>query len=158
VQILVFSDSHGSKSNMNTAIQTHPDINYIIHLGDWGTDIDDIANETSSYIIEVVQGNCDIRDTYPNAKVLQLEGKRIFLTHGHIYGVKNSLISLIAKGLKEQADVVLFGHTHLPLIDLKNNMLLVNPGSISLMRGQNASYAILDISIDGINAKIYRMN
>ena len=155
MQILVFSDSHGMVSNMKAVILSHPKIEYIIHLGDYGTDVNEIAAENPTYIIDAVQGNCDKKKQYPMEKVLQLVGKRILITHGHSYGVKYSFTSIIAKGLQDKIDVVLFGHTHEPLIQSMEGILFVNPGSISKPKAvSNATFAILEINKDGIQANI----
>lgn len=158
MKILVFSDSHGMTLNMETAIQTHPHIEYIIHLGDYGTDTDGLAADNFTYIFDVVQGNCDKKKLYPIEKVIQLVGKRVLLTHGHSYGVKYGLTSIIAKGLQDKLDVILFGHTHEPLIESREGLLLVNPGSISKPRSTSApTYALLEISKSGIQAVIHKV-
>jgi uncharacterized protein len=155
MEILVFSDSHGSTSKFIKAFQRHPKIEYVIHLGDNGTDISLINEIHPTYITEAVQGNCDRQRLFPTEKVLQLIGKRIFITHGHHYGVKNSLVSLVARGLQEKADMILFGHTHEPTIEMKEGIWLVNPGSIGKPKYPNkASYAILELGEESINARI----
>ena len=48
---------------------------------------------------------------------------------------------------QQQADIVIFGHTHVPLIEKIDKITFINPGSISkprLLQGQK-TYAILDI-------------
>lgn len=156
MEILVFSDSHGNTSNMITVIQRYPKIEYIIHLGDCGTDIVDIGQVYPIYIIDGVHGNCDIKKMFPVEKVLQLVGKRILITHGHNYGVKYSMTSILAKGLQEKVDIILFGHTHEPLIDMMGGILLVNPGSITKPKNcLKSTFAILELTKTNIKAQIH---
>jgi uncharacterized protein len=155
MEILVLSDSHGNTSKFNRVIDKHPNIEYVIHLGDYGNDISFINMVRPAFITEAVQGNTDTKRIFPNEKLLQLVGKRIFIAHGHNYGVKKEMTSLIAKGREEKADVVLFGHTHEPKIQMTDGIWLINPGSISkpkiLMK---PTYAILELSKENINARI----
>ena len=59
-----------------------------------------------------------------------LEDKRILLCHGHTLGVKQSLLAAGLKAEEENLDLLLFGHTHRPLVDKRGKTLFVNPGSI----------------------------
>lgn len=158
MQVLVFSDSHGLLTNMKKAIREHPQIGYMIHLGDYGTDASEIGAEFPHLNIEVVQGNCDRIREHPEEKVLKLGGKSIFITHGHMYGVKYNMASIIEKGVHEDFDVILFGHTHEPYVEWRKGILLVNPGSISKTGfGPGITYAILKIGVNGIEADIKRI-
>ena len=58
-------------------------------------------------------------------------GKKIFMCHGHRYGVKYSYNSIYYRGKEVGADIVLFGHSHLPIIEECDGLTLMNPGSIS---------------------------
>ena len=157
MKVLVFSDSHGFVGNIKKAIRQHPQIDYMIHLGDYGMDVEEIGYEFPYLTIEAVQGNCDRIREHPVEKVIKLGGKSIFITHGHVYGVKYGLDTIISKGVQEDYDAILFGHTHQPLVDWRKGLLLVNPGSISSTRGTvGPTYAILDISDNGLNADIQR--
>ena len=89
MQVLVFSDSHGLLTNMKTVIRQHLQIDHIIHLGDYGTDVEEIGIEFPHLTIDAVQGNCDRIREHPAEKVLKLDGKSILLTHEHSSG-KNS--------------------------------------------------------------------
>lgn len=158
MKILVFSDSHGLVENIKTAIRQHPQIDYMIHLGDYGMDVEEIGYEFPYLTIEAVQGNCDRIREHPVEKVLKLDGKSIFITHGHIYGVKYGLNTIISKGVQEDYDAILFGHTHQPLVDWRKGLLIVNPGSMARARSTaGATYAILDISENGLNANIKKI-
>ncbi len=155
MKILVFSDSHGSTSNMIKVIERHLDIEYIIHLGDYGSDILKVNELFPTHLTEAVQGNNDKQRLYSLEQTITLVGKKILLVHGHNYGVKYSLSSLTAKGLIEKYDLILFGHTHEPVNERREGLLLVNPGSIAkpykLIR---PSYAVVEITHQSIEVTI----
>ena len=60
--------------------------------------------------------------------------------------------SLIGKG----ADILIYGHTHVPKVVQRNHLLVINPGSLSLPRQENhePSYAVLNIEGDDISCEI----
>jgi hypothetical protein len=89
-------------------------------------------------------------------RVIDLNGCRIFITHGHRYGVKDSTDRLENEAFKLDVNVCLFGHTHIQAIYKKDNpsngnsLLFLNPGSISLPHPYSkCGYGMLDIDNDG---------
>ena len=77
-------------------------------------------------------------------------GKRFFVTHGDMYSVNWGIDRLCYRGAEVLADVCVYGHTHIPLIDNYNGMIIMNPGSLSSPRGGSTySYGIVKIE-DGI--------
>lgn len=93
-----------------------------------------------------VRGNCDPLLTLgaPEEVVFDYEGFKIFLTHGHKYGAKHSLDQLAARAQDLGAAAVIFGHSHVQLIEERQGILFINPGSLSLPRGGSpAGYARL---------------
>lgn len=102
-------------------------------------------NEHAHKII-AVRGNCDAEVDqmvlhFPitaDYNALFLDRRRIFMSHGHIYG-PNSLPDL------EKGTVVLTGHTHIPTAEKKDGLWMCNPGSPSLPKGDHPkSYGILN--------------
>ena len=102
-------------------------------------------NSVAERII-AVRGNCDSEVdqmllhfpiTAPWQQVLT-EHQRLFLTHGHLYGPTN-LPPLV------EGDVLVYGHTHLPVAEKRDRIFLFNPGSVSIPKGGfAASYGLLD--------------
>lgn len=89
---LILSDSHGVVSNMKQAvIRSAPD--GILHLGDCWQDGQRLHQLFPQIHFYQVPGNCDFRPDEPSERVLETEGFRILLCHGHTYGVKQSLLS-----------------------------------------------------------------
>ena len=61
--------------------------------------------------------------------IFEIEGKKFFLTHGHLYDVKRSLNSIKEMAKKLKANLVIFGHTHKPYIEYYEDEILFNPGA-----------------------------
>lgn len=157
MKVLVMSDTHGYITNAKKAIERNPDIRMVLHLGDYCRDAVQLNQMYPNITFEYVYGNCDIGTfSVMGEKVVEIEGKKIFMTHGHRYSVKWDHNRIIEKAEAEGADVILYGHTHISLIDQNSNFLIVNPGSISESRSNlSESYAILEVSKDKINADLY---
>lgn len=151
---LVISDTHGDLFTAKEIIKEYPQINGIIHLGDYYKDAMILKAQSPNVEFIMVPGNCDFVLDAPNDIFLEIEGQRIFLTHGHRYDVKNGVGRLEAKAKQEYADAVLFGHTHTPYIEYRSGILFINPGSLSYSRGAGAkTYALLEVSPKGIEAR-----
>lgn len=151
MKILVISDTHRNIRNLLELMKLLKNIDRIIHLGDLVSDAQDIQSIFEKIPVDYVAGNCDFfEDNIPTDKILHLKEKKIMLTHGHNHGVKRSFDRLEKIILKEQVDVLLFGHTHAPCIEFFGNSILFNPGSISEPRSNSIpSYGILEIDDKG---------
>ena len=131
MKILVLSDSHSSLRLMRSAVQAiRPDA--IIHLGDHFDDGEVIHEENMHVAFHQVPGNCDKYRLYrPVAETLSYKvcGVKLFITHGHNHHVKQGLYALLRDAKEEQAQAVLYGHTHLPDCRREDGMWILNPGS-----------------------------
>lgn len=148
MKILVLSDSHSSLRFMWTcAEKIQPDA--IIHLGDHVCDGEALAEDFPQIPMFQVAGNCDryrVAPDYPEIKLETLGGVRIFMTHGHLQGVKLYKEKLIADARKCQAKVALYGHTHeADCRLLEDGMWVMNPGSCGAYGG---TAGIIDIGPD----------
>ena len=154
MRILVFSDSHGYSQNLVKAINNNQNIDIIIHLGDIVGDAVKLRNAYKNIRVEVVSGNNDFSKDFPSEKILDIEGKRILITHGHMYRVKQGYQKLIIKGKSINADAVFFGHTHLSEELYVDNMLLLNPGSIGIpLKPNNPTYCLVEIKDGKISVR-----
>ena len=146
VQILVVSDSHGESDRLWELCERHPEIDTVCHLGDGMREAEDMAAVYPHRRFFWVAGNCDFAMMSPPLMREEcVAGKRLFLTHGHLFGVKGDLTRLAEAGLARGVEAVLFGHTHRPFEEWRNGMLLFNPGSL-----KNGDYGILNLSEEGI--------
>lgn len=127
------------------------DADVILHLGDNSSDVEIIKKETGKDVI-FVKGNCDIDRSAKVEQIIELENKKIFMTHGHEYGVKSGLLNLHYRGMEVGADIVLYGHTHIASIEKHDGIWFVNPGSVSLPRGLKHTIAFIEIKDGVINS------
>ena len=148
MKILVISDTHGDTNKAEEAIRSNKKIDLIIHLGDYFRDAQKLSNLFPEIPMEYIYGNSDFMiDDVPAEKMLEIGGKRIFITHGHRYSVKWDYDKLYKKAEEMNADVLLFGHTHIPDLIEKGRYYVLNPGSTSDPRDDsNESYAIIEIN------------
>jgi putative phosphoesterase len=152
MRIIILSDTHGNYAQAVKAVNEAGTVDLVIHLGDEYAD-STLVGQFCQLPVLAVPGNCDPGCSVPRFRTVTMAGKRIFLTHGDSYGVKNGLHHLIKKGLAERADIVLFGHTHQSLVQQTDGMLLVNPGTLQY-RVATPSYAILEITDGTASASI----
>lgn len=86
-----------------------------------------------------VRGNCDTEvdqmvldfPILADYCFLELDGKTIFATHGHVYNPQN--LPMLKKG-----DILLNGHTHIPANEDMGDYVYMNPGSISIPKNGSA--------------------
>lgn len=159
MEFLCLSDSHGRAKNIIEAFARQikrPD--GIIFLGDGLRDLS--YCDFLDVPVYSVRGNCDsmlypieLRST--EERILDFYGKKIMLTHGHKYDVKSGLSRLVYAAAEKNVDVVIFGHTHIPMeeyIDsedsdiLNKPLYLMNPGSIG---GFDGDFGVLTVTEKG---------
>lgn len=150
-KILVIADSHGAKQLVSKAIAEAGECDMLIHLGDHCGDTVDCG---FSGEIVTVRGNCDTDQDVPISELVNIGGKRIFITHGNKFLVKLDMTRLNLAAREYNCDAALFGHTHCAYKEYENNILMFNPGSLALPNTGGKSYGILEISENGIEAKI----
>lgn len=150
MRLLVLSDSHKTMDYMIRAVEAEkPD--RILHLGDHITDAHRLAERYPKIPVWCVSGNCDYSAS-PLVIKEQVEGVRLYMTHGHTLNVKYGLLRAELTAKEEGANVILFGHTHQSLCDWHNGLWMINPGSCS-GRGP-VTYAVLELEKGTVQAKI----
>lgn len=151
MKLLVLSDSHGQMEPMRLAIKReNPDT--VIHLGDYITDCDHLSRELGLLPVVGVRGNCDFGHADRQEQWLcTLEGIRIFAVHGHRYGVKQGLLRAELAARQQEAQLLLFGHTHQPYCECYEGLWLLNPGACS---GRRPSYGVVTIENGGIECRL----
>jgi len=127
-KILVMSDSHGEERNVLRALARFGDVDCVFHLGDFVKDTVCIRKKKKVY---AVRGNGDFYSKEKAERIITIAGKRILAVHGHKQRVKSGLFNLALYARECSADIVLFGHTHIPTEQIYENVLLYNPGSLS---------------------------
>ena len=115
--------------------------------------------------IYAVRGNCEAEvdqmvldfPILADYCILYEKGHMIFATHGHHYNMENP--PMLKKG-----DILLHGHTHVPVSEEFDGRIYLNPGSVSIPKNGSAhSYMMLEDGLftwkdlDGNSYKTYRM-
>ena len=173
MKYLVCSDIHGSSYYLEKLLNIFNSDNYdkLIILGDvlyHGPRNDlphmydckkviGMLNNIKDKII-CVKGNCDsevdqmvldfmINDYY----FFDYNNRRIHLTHGHVYNYDRPFPFM------NENDILFYGHFHIPFIMEKDNVLFINPGSISLPK-QNSKHSFICLEEDSIKIKDLETN
>lgn len=145
-KVLIVSDTHGNNDALREVIKKEKPFDLLVHCGDSeGTEGQLVALcDTPVYVVE---GNNDY--FYDLSKRIEFDycGYHILLTHGHYdkvyYGVEN----LLYRAAECKADIVMFGHTHVPCLKEIDGVKLVNPGSLTYPRqtGREPTYMVMEI-------------
>ncbi len=147
----VISDTHGHLDPRVKEIFSEAKVNHIIHAGDIGLpflilDLEDIAPVTA------VLGNNDDAVDFKETELVELNGRK-FLVH-HIVDPREPHDKIIRKIIRDNPDVVVFGHTHKQFCEMIGNTLYFNPGYAGKPRFKlERSVAVLHCDDAGITAE-----
>ncbi len=123
------SDTHGLlRPSVHQALEG---VEMILHAGDVGGY--DVLHELATMApVHAVAGNTDpVGDpALPESVDMSVGGKRIHLSHGHETGRPTPEKLLAAY----DADIIVYGHTHVPVIFESQGRLVVNPGAAGPLR------------------------
>lgn len=150
MKILIVSDTHHRNENYLRALEEAGKVDLVIHLGDIeGSEY--LIQEAAGCPVEMVCGNNDFFSELPSEKTLQIGGYRVMITHGHRYYIGMGNEMLKEEAMARGADIVMYGHTHKPVIDTEDDIIAINPGSLSFPRQENRkpSYIIMELDADG---------
>lgn len=144
---VVMSDSHYEREVVESIKNRYlKKASAIFHCGDSELPSSDPIWEG----ITVVAGNCDYDDGYKDYELKLVEGKRVLISHGHLFNVGFGLDRYSYFAEEQKADIALFGHIHRPVVQKINDILYLNPGSVSQPRGnyQIKMYALVEVLED----------
>lgn len=146
MKIGITGDTHGSTQAIRRILQLTPPVELWLHTGDYAAD-GNLLNNMSGVPVISVRGNCDLLDSDVKPdELLELEGFKVWLTHGHKYIERNVQADLGYWAHQLGQELVVFGHTHVPMCEHYTDTLLINPGSPSRPRGgSEASFAVLTL-------------
>ena len=146
MRVGVLSDTHGLLRN--EIYGAFEGVDHIVHAGDVGdpailTELEVIAPVTA------VTGNVDGWATgtaMRDEAAIELAGARLAVVHGHRWGSPKVRDLLAAY---PDADVIVYGHTHRPLVERHADTLVLNPGSAGPARfGRAVTAAWLTLEPD----------
>lgn len=143
MKILIISDSHGLKEPLFEVMNRHEqDVDLILHCGDSELPYEHFSSYKDKLLI--VRGNCDLDSNYKEEITYSKNEVNIFLTHGHLYNVKASLLKLAYRAEDTGSNLVCFGHSHVAGCAYDEGVLYINPGSLRLPRVRaERSYVIV---------------
>ena len=144
MKFLIISDSHGRYERISELISMHRTVDALIFLGDGLSDLERAGAYGNGFSVFAVKGNCDwsslgLGSEVENEILLNFDGYRFLLLHGHTRGVKYGLDNAIYAAREKEADILLYGHTHEPLekyipaeadYSLDKPLRVFNPGSL----------------------------
>ncbi|SDC24702.1 metallophosphoesterase family protein [Shouchella lonarensis] len=144
MKVLIVSDSHGWQAPLQQVIERHAEeVEQMIHVGDSQLP----ADAEALLGVHTVAGNCDMPAEFVQERLLTWENVQVWVTHGHLYGVKKSCQTLVAAAKGKGVPVVVYGHTHVAISEMVDGVLCINPGSIRLPRGyEHGTYCIVDVN------------
>lgn len=162
MRIGVISDTHltdSTKELPQKVIEEFKHVDMVIHSGDL-VDIsvlDKLRKLCKN--VTAVWGNMDpeeIKNSLPEKTILKVGNYRIGVVHG--YGAPNKLIDALELQFKcDSVDIVIFGHTHNSVNEIRNGILFFNPGSATdKVFSKYNSIGIIEIN-DKIDAQIIRI-
>lgn len=150
MKILIVSDSHGRNHYLSRVLDKVGDIDLFLHLGDLEGSEDFIETFVNCRI-EMISGNNDYFTEIPREKLIKIGKYTVFMTHGHQHSVYFGTEKLKEAAKKRNADIVMYGHTHMPSIDQSGDVIAINPGSITQPRqpGRQPSFILMEIDSKG---------
>ena len=154
MRILVISDSHGRNDDVAGIIDQVGDIDMMIHCGD-DTRGDDYIRSLVDCPVYMVSGNNDYDLDLPDEELITVPDHRILVVHGHRYRVHQGVDRLRLLAQEKKADIVMFGHTHKPYIEIDEDMTILNPGSTSYPRQEDHIPTFLMMEIDNYGQAHY---
>lgn len=150
MKILIVSDTHRRNENYFRVIEKLGKIDLVIHCGD---------AEGSEYAISegagcetlIVMGNNDFFSKLPREIETTIGKYKVWITHGHNYYVSMNSEIIKEEAIRRGMDIVFYGHSHRPVVEIEKEIIAVNPGSLSYPRqeGKRPSYVVMDIDNEG---------
>ncbi|MDQ0230960.1 metallophosphoesterase family protein [Metabacillus malikii] len=155
MNVLIISDSHGLTNEIDEITKRHKDeVDLLLHCGD--SELAKDSEHLAPY--SIVKGNCDFGEDFPNEIIHDMNGYKLYMTHGHLYNVKATLMNLKYRAEEIGADIICYGHSHIAAVEKNDNRLFINPGSIRLpVLSRKKTYAILEVEKDHVNVNFFEV-
>ena len=146
-RIMIVSDTHKRHGNLMEALYNEGKIDMLIHLGDIEGE-EDIITDMAGCKVLMVPGNNDYYARYDKEIETKIGKYKVLLTHGHYYYVSLDLQVIKQECKSRGFDIVMFGHTHKPYIEIDEDVTILNPGSVSYPRQLDHMPTFLIMEID----------
>lgn len=150
MRILVISDSHGKNDDVKQVLEQVGDIDMFIHLGDVERGPEYIR-QLAKCETHMIAGNNDYDIALPDTDSFMIADKKVFIAHGHQFYVGYGVEKLRQYALDNGYDIAMYGHTHVPFLDIGDDVTILNPGSISYPRqdGRQHTYTLIEVDREG---------
>lgn len=145
MKVLIVSDTHRSNKNYFQVLELHkPDM--VIHCGD-AEGSEYALSSAADCPVQIVAGNNDFFAELPGELEFSIDKYKVWVTHGHAYYVSMGNERIKREAIARGKDIVIYGHTHKPVIDIGDEVIALNPGSLSYPRQDNhrPSYMIMEM-------------
>ncbi len=145
MKVLIVSDTHRKNEKYLIVCEIHiPDL--VTHCGD-AEGSEYALTQAVDCPVSIVLGNNDFFSDLPRELEFNIGKYKVWVTHGHNYYVSMGNENLKREALVRGKDIVFYGHTHKPVVDMDGGVIAVNPGSLSYPRqeGHRPSYVIMEI-------------
>ncbi len=151
----LISDTHGRlRRGVFEALEG---VERILHAGDVGP-VDVLTELAAIAPVTAVYGNTDgwdIRERTRNEERLELDGRAVVLTHGHVLGTPRPAN---LRAAYPGADIIVYGHTHRPAVDRLGGALIINPGAAGPARFKlKPSVAVLELGANGEDVRLIEL-
>ena len=157
MKILIVSDTHRNNTNFLKIVERTGPLDMVVHCGDVeGSEL--LISKAAGCPVEMVQGNNDFFSELPREKEFMIGQYKVWLTHGHNYYIAMNTEMIKREAREREADIVMCGHTHKPVVDIGSDLTLVNPGSISYPRQENRKPSYIIMEIDRTGEAHYTIN
>ena len=146
MKVLIISDTHGKHENLEKVLEIDRPLDVVVHLGD-AEGCEDYIRDAADCPLLIVSGNSDFFSALEQEMECEIGNYKVLVTHGHYYYVNAGIEDIKREAEGRGCDIVMFGHTHRPLIDCGKNVIAINPGSLSYPRqeGKKPSYVIMEM-------------
>ncbi|MDE6963311.1 MAG: metallophosphoesterase [Lachnospiraceae bacterium] len=150
MKILIVSDTHRKNDNYIKALEKNGPVDMVIHCGDIEQS-EYLIDQAAGCPVQMVVGNNDFFSDLPREKDFRIGRYKVWLTHGHNYCVSMGNEYLKKEAKIRGVDIVMYGHTHKPVVDIGDGLIAINPGSLSYPRqeGRRPSYIIMELDKAG---------
>lgn len=150
MKVLIVSDTHHHNDNYLRVLERVAPIDMVVHCGDVeGSEY--LIAQSAGCPVEMVMGNNDFFSDLPREKEFHIGRYKVWLTHGHTYYVSMSNETIKKEAKERGVDIVMYGHSHRPIVDVESDIIAVNPGSLTYPRqeGKQPSFIIMDLDKNG---------
>lgn len=159
MKLLIISDVHGRYDRLRSVMDMHKNSDALIFLGDGLRDLLRADAYSYGFTVLSVRGNCDgisfltAEAEAPEELCFNFDGFRFLALHGHTRGVKSGIDRAIYAAMSREADVLLYGHTHIPeeryipevTEEYGKPLRIFNPGSLGASGDGKGHFGLIQI-------------